>query len=141
MTAGTLWRRGIARLHQIVYLRYVGASGAALAADMGFFLALLSAGWSAALASAISYSTGISVHWLISTRLVFGDAAKTSGSDRARQKALFLGSALAGLGLTVAIVAMGDALGFDARIAKLVAIFISFQTTYVLRKTIVFAVR
>lgn len=138
MVAAHLSRWG-ARLHRLLYLRYVGASVVALAADMGLFLLLLAAGWSAALASAASYSMGIIVHWLISTRLVFVHAAKTSGLDRARQKALFLGSAFVGLALTVAIVAIGDSWGFDPRLAKMVAIGVSFQTTYVLRKTLVFA--
>ena len=128
-----------ARLHRLLYLRYIGASVAALAADMGLFLLLLAASWSAALASAASYSIGIIVHWLISTRLVFVHAAKTSGLDRTRQKALFLASAFVGLVLTVAIVAIGDGWGFDPRLAKLAAIGVSFQTTYVLRKTLVFS--
>jgi len=136
---GRLGRRLLARLHQITYLRYIGASALALAADMGLFLLLLAGGWHAAAASAISYSAGIAVHWLISTRLVFVAGARTQGVERARQKALFLGSALAGLGITVGIVWIGDAFGLDPRLAKLAAIAISFQTTYVLRKTIVFA--
>lgn len=131
----------IARLHQITYLRYIGASAFALAADMGLFLLLLAGGWHSAGAAAISYSAGIAVHWLISTRLVFMAAAQTQGLERARQKALFLGSALAGLGITVGIVWLGDAAGIDPRLAKLAAIAVSFQTTYVLRKTIVFAAR
>ncbi|MGQ2932091.1 MAG: GtrA family protein, partial [Sphingopyxis sp.] len=123
----------------ITYLRYIGASALALAADMGLFQLLLAGGWHAAAASASSYSAGIAVHWLISTRLVFVAGARTQGVERARQKALFLGSALAGLGITVGIVWIGDAFGLDPRLAKLAAIAISFQTTYVLRKTIVFA--
>ncbi|MGV1684871.1 GtrA family protein [Sphingopyxis sp. NJF-3] len=132
-------QRLLARLHRVTYLRYIGASAVALAADMGLFLLLLAGGWHAAAVSAISYSAGIAVHWLISTRLVFAAGAQTRGLDRARQKALFLGSALAGLGITVGIVWAGDALGLDPRFAKLAAIAISFQTTYVLRKSIVFA--
>ncbi|MGH6650367.1 MAG: GtrA family protein [Sphingopyxis sp.] len=136
-----LGQRLLARLHRITYLRYIGASAFALAADMGLFLLLLAGGWHAAAASAISYSAGIAVHWLISTRLVFVAGAQTRGIERARQKALFLGSALAGLGITVGIVWAGDAFGLDPRLAKLAAIAISFQTTYVLRKAIVFAGR
>jgi putative flippase GtrA len=139
MIGEAAWQRLLVRLHQITYLRYIGASALALAADMGLFLLLLAGGWHAAAASAISYSAGIAVHWLISTRLVFIAGARTQGIERARQKALFLGSALAGLGITVGIVWIGDAFGIDPRLAKLAAIAISFQTTYVLRKTIVFA--
>ena len=139
MIGEAAWQRLLVRLHQITYLRYIGASALALAADMGLFLLLLAGGWHAAAASAISYSAGIAVHWLISTRLVFIAGARTQGIERARQKALFLGSALAGLGITVGIVWIGDAFGIDPRLAKLAAIAISFQNTYVLRKTIVFA--
>lgn len=138
MTVAQFARWG-GRLQHRLYLRYVGASLAALAADMGLFLLLLAAGWTAAMASALSYSAGIIVHWLISTRFVFVHKAQTAGMARTRQKALFLASALTGLGLTVAIVALGDGWGFDPRLAKLVAIAVSFQTTYLLRKTLVFA--
>ena len=138
MSAGAS-QRLFARLHRVTYLRYVGASGIALAADMGLFLLLLGGQWHAAAASAVSYCAGIAVHWVISTRLVFAAGAQTRGLERARQKALFLGSALAGLGITVGIVWAGDALGLDPRFAKLAAIAVSFQTTYVLRKSIVFA--
>ena len=48
------------------------------------------------------------------------------------------GSALVGLGVTTAIVGGGSALGIDPRLAKLAAIVVSFQTTYLLRRHIVF---
>ena len=51
---------------------------------------------------------------------------------------LFVGSALVGLAVTTAIVGTGSAFGFDPRIAKLAAIVFSFQTTYLLRRHIVF---
>jgi putative flippase GtrA len=106
---------------------------------MGLFLAFLAAGWLPAAASAASYAAGIVIHWLISSRLVFVEGARTTGIDRVRQKGLFLGSAFAGLAITVAIVAAGDAGGIDARLSKLAAIGVSFVATYILRKTLVFA--
>ncbi|MEQ1689130.1 MAG: GtrA family protein, partial [Sphingopyxis sp.] len=67
-------------------------------------------------------------------------AASRGSSERTRQKALFVGSALVGLTLTTAIVGGGSALGLDARLAKLVAILVSFPTIYILRRHFVFRV-
>ena len=54
------------------------------------------------------------------------------------QKALFVISALIGLALTTAIVGLGDAAGFDPRVAKLAAIAVSFTATWLLRAKLVF---
>lgn len=123
------------------FLRYIGASVFALAADMGLFLLLLGAGMPAPAASAVSYTIGIGAHWLVSSRLVFAAGAAPGGAERWRQKFLFLLSAFVGLALTVAIVAGGEMAGLDPRLAKLLAIGVSFVATYVLRKTIVFSLR
>lgn len=134
----------IARWHGLVganarLLRYGLASIVALATDAGLFLILLGTGLDAMIASATGYCTGIIVHWLVSSRMVFADGAAARGSsDRIRQKALFVVSAMIGLAITTAIVGIGDASGFDPRLAKLVAIIVSFQTTYLLRRHIVF---
>lgn len=128
----------LARLHEARFLRYVVASVGALAVDMGSFVALLRAGTDPAIASAIGYSLGIAAHWLMSSRAVFNDHVAERGLARARQKALFVFSALAGLALTTAIVGSGDALGFDPRLAKLVAIGASFLVTWLMRSRIVF---
>lgn len=127
------------KLLQMTFLRYVGASAVALAGDMALFNLFLLAGWSPTAAAAASYAAGIVIHWLISSRLVFVDGARTAGLDRVRQKGLFLGSAFVGLGLTVAIVWAGDRAGLDANLAKLSAIGVSFVATYILRKSLVFA--
>jgi putative flippase GtrA len=129
------------RVKSLLFLRYIGASVFALAADMGLFLLLLAGGMLAPLASAVSYTIGIGAHWLVSSRLVFHAGAAPNGAERWRQKFLFLLSAFVGLALTVAIVTIGEMLHSDARLAKLVAIGVSFVATYVLRKTIVFSVR
>ena len=126
-----LWRR-------LVLLRYLFASVGALAVDMGSFLALLALGTAAAPASAAGYALGIVAHWLASSRTVFVDGVAERGAERTRQKALFVGSALVGLALTTAIVATGTSLGFDPRLAKLVAIVFSFAATWLLRSRIVF---
>lgn len=126
------------RLRNVTLIRYLLASVGALAVDMGCFLALLSAGVPAMAASALGYGLGIVAHWLLSSRKVFADQVAAQGRHRNRQKAMFVMSALIGLGLTTMIVGTGTALGIDARLAKLAAITASFATTWILRKRIVF---
>ena len=126
-------------LRNRVFALYVLASVCALAVDVGSFLALMAAGLSATVASAIGYSLGIVSHWLLSSRTVFvGRVADRGSADRTRQKALFVGSALAGLALTTAIVGAAELSGIDPRLAKLVAIGASFLLTWLLRSRIVF---
>lgn len=127
--------------HQVRNLRlarYIAASVVALGADMATFLLLLGMGLFAAGASAIGYCLGIVVHWLVSSRKVFSDTVAASGPARTKQKALFLISALIGLGLTTAIVGAGDFAGIDPRLAKLTAVAASFALTWVLRNSVVF---
>ncbi|HKX23086.1 MAG TPA: GtrA family protein [Rhizorhapis sp.] len=126
-------------LRNLTYLRYILSSAGALAVDMSLFMALFHLGLFPAAASALGYMAGIAAHWLLSSRAVFTDSVAARGRKRDRQKALFLGSALAGLAITTAIVGAGDLMGIDARLAKLVAIAISFQATYLMRKKVVFA--
>ena len=128
----------LTKLRDIRFVRYVLASVGALAVDVVSFLALLSFGAMAAPASAVGYSLGILAHWLMSSRAVFQDSVAESGLPRTRQKALFVISALVGLALTTAIVGAGDWSGIDPRIAKGVAIIISFLVTWLLRSKIVF---
>lgn len=128
----------LTQLRDARFIRYVLASVGALAVDVGSFLALLSFGASAAPASAAGYSLGIVAHWLMSSRAVFHETVAHGGAARARQKALFVASALIGLALTTAIVGMGDWAGFDPRIAKIVAIAVSFLVTWLIRSRIVF---
>jgi len=125
-------------LHRATYVRYAAASIVALGADLAVFFSLIAADVSPMLASGAGYITGIVVHWLISSRLVFASSTAAHGLARRKQKALFLGSALIGLGITIGIVGIGDLAGFDPRLAKLVAIAVSFQATYLMRKIIVF---
>lgn len=120
------------------FVRYGLASVGALAVDLASFLALLALGASAAAASAIGYALGILAHWLLSSRAVFAENVAARGAARTRQKALFVGSALIGLALTTGIVGAADGAGIDPRLAKLVAIAVSFAATWVLRSRIVF---
>ena len=107
------------RIRQIVLVRYILASVGALAVDMGTFLALLSAGVPPVAASAMGYGIGIMVHWILSSRKVFAEQVAEGGIARTRQKAMFVVSALIGLGVTTLIVGGASAAGLDPRAAKL----------------------
>lgn len=122
-----------------MYLRYIGASAASLGVDFAVFMAALSLGVPPALAAACGYIVGIACHWLLSSRLVFIGHVAGDAPARRHQQALFVLSALVGLGITTGIVGLGTRYGLDPRVAKGIAIVISFQATYVLRKKVVFA--
>lgn len=122
-----------------LYLRYIGASAASLGLDFALFMAALSAGVPPALAAALGYVSGIACHWLLSSKLVFVGHVASDSTARRQQQALFVLSALVGLGLTTGIVGIGSRYGLDPRIAKGIAILVSFQATYLLRKKVVFA--
>jgi putative flippase GtrA len=122
-----------------VYTRYIGASVISLALDFGVFMAALSVGIPPAIAAAAGYIAGILCHWAISSRLVFAAQLAASSAGRRQQQALFLLSALVGLGITTGIVGITVRYGLDPRLAKAAAIVVSFQATYVLRRKVVFA--
>ena len=122
-----------------IYLRYIAASAISLGVDFAIFMLALSAGVPPAPAAAIGYIVGILCHWLISSRMVFIGQIAQSTAARRQQQALFVLSALVGLGITTGIVGLGTRYGLDPRIAKGIAIVVSFQATYVLRKRVVFA--
>lgn len=123
-----------------VFLRYLAASVLALGVDLGTFLALLALGIPATAAAAVGYAVGIAAHWLASSRAVFTAGVAEHGPERSRQKALFVGSALAGLALTTTIVGVGTMLGLTPRLAKLAAIGASFTLTWTLRQRVVFKI-
>src|SRR3954451_10813611 len=122
-----------------IYTRYIGASVVSLGVDFAIFMAALSLGTPPALAAATGYVAGIVCHWPISSRLVFAAQVAESSAARRQQQALFVLSALVGLGITTGIVGLGSRYGLDPRIAKGIAIVVSFQATYVLRRKVVFA--
>lgn len=126
------------RLRNVTLLRYLVASALSLGIDLGSFMALLAIGAAAAPAAAAGYALGILAHWLISSRKVFADSVASHGSARTRQKAMFVISALVGLGLTTVMVGAGSHAGIDPRLAKLAAIGTSFAVTWLLRSRIIF---
>ncbi|CAN5227483.1 hypothetical protein BH10PSE13_BH10PSE13_16740 [soil metagenome] len=130
--------RAARHIASLTYGRYIVASGASLGLDMAVFLLLLHLGLPAMAASALAYSAGIVAHWLLSTRFVFDEGMDASGADRARKKGLFVGTALIGLCITTLIVGTADRFGLDPRLAKMVAVAISFQATYLARRVAIF---
>ncbi len=124
---------------RVVYLRYVMASAVAVTVDIGLFLLLIGASVPPTAASVIGYSTGILVHWMLSSRAVFTEARASGPNGQHKQRVLFLISALLGLGLTAIIVGGFQHFGLDPRLAKLVAIGVSFQAVWLLRRHVVFA--
>jgi putative flippase GtrA len=122
-----------------LYQRYVAASAIALGVDFAIFMLALQVGTPPAAAAAIGYLAGVICHWLISSRAVFVGRVAEKSADRWQQQVLFLGSALLGLAITTAIVGLGSRLGVYPLVAKIAAIGVSFQVTYVIRKKVVFA--
>ncbi|WEK45370.1 MAG: GtrA family protein [Candidatus Andeanibacterium colombiense] len=127
-----------ARLLDNRMMRYLLASVIALGADMGSFFAMYALGVFLPAAYAASYTLGILVHWLISSRLVFADTVAERGLARTRQKALFVGSALMGLALTTAVGSLSVYAGVHPVMGKLIAVAASFVLTWLLRIKVVF---
>lgn len=130
--------RALQRLTTITYMRYIGASVMALAVDVLLFLIALTLHVAPVPASMIGYSAGIAVHWLISTRFVFTDAGSQEIAARRGRLFMFILSAGVGLATTSAIVALAQYVHADPRIGKLIAIAVSFQAVYLIRKYIIF---
>lgn len=122
-----------------LFARYISSSVIALGADTGCFLIFLQLGMSPALAAASGFMVGIVVHWLVSSRVMFASYVAATGAERRRQQAMFLATALLGLGLTTGIVGGAAAMAINPRLAKLVAIAVSFTTTSGLRHLLVFS--
>ena len=122
-------------------LRYIAVSVAALALDTGCYLALIAAAMAPAAAAALGYALGVAAHWWGSSRQVFVAALAAPGAARRRQQALFVASALMGLAVTVAVVALATRLGLGPRPAKALAVVASCAGTWAARSRWVFAVR
>ena len=120
-----------------VFVRYLGASGIALCLDLAVFAGGVALGLPAGAAAAVGYSTGIALHWWLSSRAVFAGVA-TPGAARARQQMLFVLTALVGLALTTGIVTALAAAGVPAGAARAGAVGASFVATYLLRRAFVF---
>jgi putative flippase GtrA len=123
--------------HRFTITRYLAASIIALAFDVALFASLVALGIDPTIASAAGYCAGIIVHWMVSANIVFTGKTR-DGTALHIQRALFAGSALVGLGITVATVEILGRFGVHAIPSKGVAIGISFVAVYAMRKWGVF---
>lgn len=112
------------------FVRYLLASVCALSADMGLFLLLDHTGVVPMLAAFAGYVAGLFVHWLLSSRFVFTLGTRPTHA----QRAAFVGSALVGLAITMALVGGMTAMGVPAAIAKTAAVVSSFLAVYAIRR-------
>ncbi len=122
---------------RFTFTRYLLASIVALAFDVASFSSLVAIGVGAIAASAAGYCIGIVIHWMVSAQYVFPGKTR-DGAALQWQRVLFAGSALLGLGITVATVSMLSSLGIHALAAKGVAVGLSFVAVYAARKWGVF---
>ncbi len=123
--------------HRFTITRYLAASIIALAFDVAVFASLVALGSDPTIASAAGYCAGIVVHWMVSSNIVFTGKTR-DGAALHIQRALFAGSALVGLGMTVATVEILGRAGVHPIPSKGVAIGISFVAVYAMRKWGVF---
>jgi putative flippase GtrA len=125
-----IWQR-------FTFSRYLAASIVSLAFDLAIFSSLVALRFEASLSSAIGYCAGIVIHWMVSAHFVFTGKAR-EGNALHVQRVLFAGSALLGLAITVATVALLSNAGVHAIVAKGVAVGLSFVIVYAARKWGVF---
>jgi putative flippase GtrA len=121
---------------RFMFARYLLASICALSSDMILFLGLTYVGLWPVQSAFAGYAAGLMVHWMISSRYVFG-----VGEGSHRQRAGFVASALVGMALTVTIVAAVTAMGGSPALGKLLSVPASFLAVYAIRKHGVFARR
>lgn len=127
----------LAILNRFSITRYLLASIVSLAFDVAFFMVLVAFMFDPGVSSAIGYSAGIVVHWLISSSFVFPGKTR-DGAALQLQRLGFIGTAILGLGITVSIVSWLTDLGALPVVAKGVAVFVSFFAVYLTRKYGVF---
>lgn len=130
--------RAVQLLGRLRYARYLVASVISLGVDLAGFLLMLQLNVPAVQASMLGYISGLAVHWLLSSRLVFANKIPSTVAARARQKLFFVLSALIGLAITAALIKCGLQLGINPGLSKLAAIAVSFNVTYMLRHELIF---
>ena len=123
--------------HRFTITRYLAASIIALAFDVALFSSLVALAMDPTIASAAGYCAGIVIHWLVSANIVFTGKTR-DGAALHIQRALFAGSAMIGLGITVATVEILGRIGVHPIPSKGAAIGISFVAVYAMRKWGVF---
>lgn len=123
--------------HRFTITRYLAASIIALAFDVAVFASLVALSIDPTIASAAGYCAGIVVHWMVSSNIVFTGKTRNGGALHI-QRALFAGSALVGLGITVVTVELLGSIGLHPIAAKAIAVGVSFTAVYAMRKWGVF---
>jgi putative flippase GtrA len=123
--------------HRFTITRYLAASIIALAFDVALFSSLVAMSVDPTLASAAGYCAGIVIHWLVSANIVFTGKTR-DGAALHIQRALFAGSAVVGLAITVVTVETLGRAGVHPIPSKGAAIGVSFVAVYAMRKWGVF---
>ncbi len=113
---------------------FLQAGLAAFALDIAVFLLALAAGILAAPAAALSYAVGALLHGLLCNRTVFVEHTATISQLRARQQHMFFASALIGLAVTYAMVALLTGAGFSPLAARVIALVASFHASFLIRR-------
>jgi len=127
----------LAVLNRFSITRYLLASIVSLAFDVALFMVLVAFMFDPGISSAVGYSAGIVVHWLISSSFVFPGKTR-DGTALQLQRLGFIGTAILGLGITVSTVSWLTDMGALPVVAKGVAVFSSFFAVYLTRKYGVF---
>jgi putative flippase GtrA len=121
-------------------LRYLVVSAVALGCDVAVYASLIGGGTRAAAAGAAGYIFGLVVHYALSARWVFPDAAGTRRTAPTFVK--FAATGLVGLATTAAVIDLltGNHLA-GAFTAKAAATVTAYVVVFLLRRTFVFAER
>lgn len=122
------------------FSRYTIVSAVALALDFAVYLLLTHFGWRPSVAGVLGYVQGLMLHFSMSTRFVF----KTAGTQKTQMRlfAEFAASGIVGLGITAFTIAVAtEILHLGVLVAKLAAVVVSFLTVFLLRRSVVFALR
>ena len=129
-----LWRRLPVGLRELGL--YGLASAAALAVDWGLLLVLHGAGVNYLIATAVGFSAGIAVTYMLSVSVVFRHRPV---ADRRREFVGFLGVGLAGLVLTQGLMALWvEALRMSPGLAKIPTAGIVFMFNFTVRRALLF---
>ena len=133
-----IWRKLIAPVFEVQFLRYAISALAAMAVDVGCFMILLGQGVAAGFAAALAYAAGMIANWWLVSRGVFDAGLAPRGPIRLRQQMLFYGTTLSGLAITTAIVSVLVAAGMRPILTKGIALVVSFFLNWGVRKYFVF---
>lgn len=120
------------------FVRYFGASFAALAVDLATFsIAIRAVGLSWPVAAALGFVLGMMIAYILSVRYVF--SKRTLGQRPWLEFINFLVIGLFGLAVTQAVLWITiDGIGLSPELSKLLAAGITFTFNFVVRKVLLF---